>query len=69
MESTSKKYQLNGIDLRKLGTGLMIAVIGATLTYLEDQIPGIDFGNFTPVVVALNSVIVNVGRKFLVNYQ
>jgi len=61
----SKQYSLGGADYQKLGLGLIIAMVGAGLTYLESTIPGVDFGpTWTPIVVAINSVLVNVIRKF-----
>ncbi len=61
----SKKYRLNKIDLTKIGIGLLIALGGAFATYLEEIVPGVDFGAFTPLAVAVNSIIVNAIRKFL----
>lgn len=53
-------------DGKKLLKGALIAAIGAILTYLEDALPGIDFGpTWTPVAVGLNSVLVNFFRKWL----
>ena len=64
----SKKFSLNLVDLKKIGIGLLIAVIGAGLTYLTEMIPNVDFGSFSPLVVSAWSVVVNVVRKFLTNY-
>jgi len=61
----SKSYQLNKEDMKKLGNGLLIAVVGAVLTYLEGTVPFIDFGAMTPLAVAGNSVIVNLVRKYV----
>lgn len=61
----SPKYKLNAEDLQKVGTGALIAVGGALLTYFAEIVTQIDFGAYTPVVVALSSVLVNTGRKFL----
>jgi ABC-type antimicrobial peptide transport system permease subunit len=63
--SESGKYQLNKEDLTKLGIGALVAVGGALLTYIADTIPGIDFGVYTPVVVAVASILINAARKFL----
>ncbi len=65
----SKLYQLNKEDLKKIGIGALVAVAGALLTYLSDLIPKIDFGQWTPIVMAFWSVIVNVVRKWLTNSQ
>lgn len=61
----SKKYKLSKKDAIKIGHGALIAMGGVLLTYLAEVIPNVDFGDWTPVVVALCSVLVNVGRKFL----
>ena len=61
----SKKYSLITEDFRKVGIGLLIALGGAALTYLQDTIPGVDFGQYQPIVMAVNSIIVNAGRKYL----
>lgn len=61
----SGKFSLNSIDFKKLGTGFLIALLGAVATYLQDTIPGIDFGQYTLIVGALNSLLVNLIRKFI----
>jgi len=43
--------------------GLIIALLGAALTYLTTWISGYNWGVYTPVVVALWSVVVNLVRK------
>jgi hypothetical protein len=63
----SEKYTLSLTDLKKIGKGCVLALIGAVLTYLTDLIPNVDFGTFTPVVVAAWSVLANIVRKFLTN--
>ena len=65
----SKRFSLNSTDLEKIGTGLLIALGGALLTYIQDTVTTVDFGEWTPLVVALNSVLVNAGRKFLSSYR
>ncbi|MEA3430193.1 MAG: hypothetical protein U9R08_02890 [Nanoarchaeota archaeon] len=61
----SKKFTLNRQDLIKLLTGLGLAIGGVILTYLQEMIPQINFGGATPVVVALNSVLINLARKWI----
>lgn len=56
---------LNRTDWKKVGIGAVIAVIGAFLTYLAESVSQFDFGQYTPVVVAVLSVVVNIGRKWL----
>lgn len=61
----SGKYQLNKEDLTKLGVGALVAIGGALLTYIADTIPGVDFGAYTPIIVAIAGVLINAARKFL----
>lgn len=68
VKNTSPSFSIDAIGLKKVGKGLLIAVGGAVLTYIAEVIPGINFGEYTPVAVAVASVIVNFGRKFLSNY-
>ena len=51
--------------LISIGKGALIAGTGAILTYLAENLSQVDFGDYTPVVVALLSVLVNTGRKLL----
>lgn len=59
------KYTLTKENIQKVAIGTGIAGVGAMLTYLTSVIPDVDFGNWTPVVVAGFSVLVNVIRQFL----
>lgn len=61
----SKKYTLNHEDGKKLWKGLLVAVGGALITYVAQIVGEIDFGTWTPAVVAVSSVLVNAARKFL----
>jgi len=54
-------------DLKRLAVGAGVALLGALATYLQDSIPNLDFGQYTPVVVAINSILVNAIRKFIVS--
>lgn len=61
----SKKYSFNKEDLKKIALGALVAVIGAFLTYVMEQLPNVDFGVHTPFVVAVVSIAVNGARKFI----
>jgi hypothetical protein len=61
----STRYTLNRSDLTSIAKGLGIAVAGAILTYVSSIITDIDFGQYTPLVVVVWSVVANVARKFL----
>ena len=61
----SERFTLNKDDLQKILTGAAVALGGALLTYVSQIVTQIDFGVWTPTVVALASILVNAGRKFL----
>jgi hypothetical protein len=52
-------------DLIAIGKGLLIAVGGAALVYLGQALVNYNFGEWTPLVVAVAGAIVNIGRKLL----
>lgn len=61
----SKVGKLISEDMKKVMIGALVAMGGALLTYIADLIPSVSFGEYTPIVVAVMSVLVNVGRKLL----
>ncbi len=63
----SPNWELIKKDLNKLLVGAGIALLGALATYLQQSIPNINFGAYTPLVVAINSILVNAIRKFITN--
>jgi hypothetical protein len=64
-ESHSKRYSLDRADLQKLGTGFLVALVGAVATFLSDATTSIDFGMWSPFVAMAVSVIVNAIRKWI----
>lgn len=64
----SKRYSLNKADFASIGRGLLVALLGAFVTYAQTTVADIDFGAYTPLAVAINSVIVNAIRKFMADY-
>lgn len=61
----SKRFTLNKVDGMKIGKGALIAVLGALLTYISAVVTDIDFGTYTPLVVAFWGVFANTAWKFL----
>lgn len=61
----SNRFKLNSADVKKILVGLGVALAGAALTYFSSVITQIDFGSWTPVVVAGFSVVANVIRKWV----
>jgi len=65
----SKKYTLDKSDLGKIGTGALIAVGGALVTYSAEIVVQIDFGTWTPIIVSISSILINAARKYLAGYE
>lgn len=63
----SNSFSFSKADLIAVAKGLGIAVLGAALTYLASYISNTSFGVYTPIVVAVFSVVVNAIRKFIAN--
>jgi hypothetical protein len=64
-ESQSRRFALDGADLRKLGTGFLVALVGAGATFLSDAATSLDFGRWSPFVSMAVSVVVNAIRKWI----
>ena len=66
MRKHSPRFQLNKEDAYKLAKGGTIAMAGALLAYIARMAPLVDWGEqYTPLVVAGLSIIVNLFRKWL----
>jgi hypothetical protein len=61
----SPRFKLNKEDLKKIGKGGIIAVLGAVLTYGSEVILNLDLGNKTAIVTAVWSILVNAGWKWI----
>jgi hypothetical protein len=62
MENT--RFKLTKTDLTKVGKGVLVAIVGAALTYLTEWAANTDFGSYTPVIVAGLSILANIVRKW-----
>jgi hypothetical protein len=62
-----KQFAISGTNWLSVLEGAGIAAGGAVLTYVAQNIGNIDFGTYTPMVVALASVGINYLRKVLAN--
>ena len=56
-------FPLGKEDFISIGKGALIAAAGAVIVFLGEKLATYNFGDFTPVVVALAAVLVNIGRK------
>lgn len=66
---TSGKGELIPEDIKSLLIGLGITLTGAFLTYMTQYISGHDFGTYTPIVVAVWSLFVNIVKKYVTEKQ
>lgn len=64
-DKASLQFSVNVADMRKLGTGMLIAIAGAVLTYGSEWISGTDFGIWAPTISAGWAVAANFVRKFV----
>ncbi|MEK9207162.1 MAG: hypothetical protein AAB922_01680 [Patescibacteria group bacterium] len=63
--TTSPRFSLMSEDVVSLLKGLAITMAGAGLTYLTEYVGKMSFGQYTPIIVAMFSLVVNVIRKWL----
>ena len=61
----SESYSLSKEDWKKIGMGALIAIAGALATWMQEVIPGVNFGSYTTFMIIVNSVLVNIIRKFV----
>jgi hypothetical protein len=52
------------ITIEKIWKGALIAGGSALLTYILQAIAGMDFGDFTPVVVAVCGILINTVKSY-----
>ena len=57
--------ELTKTDLIALGKGLVITLLGATLTYGTTWLTGKDLGPWTPMIMTVWALLVNVIRKYI----
>lgn len=64
---TIKEYYNNlPVKVQKILKGAMIALLGLLATFLEEQIPGLNFGKYAVYAVAVNAIIVNAIRQYII---
>jgi hypothetical protein len=63
---TIKEYYNNLPEkVQKILKSVMISILGILATFLEEQIPGLDFGKYAVYAVGFNSVIVAAIRQYI----
>lgn len=61
----SKEWSLIKKDLIKIGIGALMAGAGAIGTYAIQELSNVNYGEWTPVITALLSILANVMRKWV----
>jgi hypothetical protein len=51
--------------MNKIFKGLVIALVVAAVTWAEQTVPSVDFGQYQLIAVAVNSALVNAVRIYL----
>lgn len=65
MEKPSKRFTLNETDWKAIARGAGVAIGSALITYLLELLPSVDFGEMTPMVVAIAGILLNSARKYI----
>ena len=63
----SKKYSLNGADLKKLGLNTVFVSLAAGLTYLGTQVANVDWGSTTALVVPIATLLLGTATQWAKN--
>lgn len=64
-----ESFSFKGINWKKVGMGAIVAMTGALLTYITQWVTSSDFGDYTPLVMAVWSIAANIGRKWVSNLE
>jgi len=59
------KFSFDKETMKKILRGALIAGGGAVLTYLAQNLSEMNFGAYTPIVVALMSILINAAKEYI----
>ncbi len=62
-------FSFDKTTLVKIAKGAGIAAGGALLTYLAENLTQLNFGAYTAIVVALASILINIGKEYIAGIQ
>lgn len=62
---SQKAFSFDKVTVGKIARGAAIAGGGAVLTYILQAIASTDFGNFTPIVVAVCGIALNALKEYM----
>ena len=65
----SKKYSLNGEDLKKLGLNTVFVSLAAGLTYLGTEVANVAWGSMTALVVPIATLLLGTATKWAKDSQ
>ena len=65
----SKKYSLNGEDLKTLGLNTVFVSLAAGLTYLGTEVANVDWGSMTALVVPIATLLLGTATKWAKDSQ
>lgn len=60
-----ESFAFDKITLLKIGRGALIAGAGAAVVYGLEAVLTMDFGESTPIIVALASILLNAVKEFV----
>lgn len=58
-------FTFKGVNWGRVGAGALVAMAGALLTYATNWITGQDFGEYTPIIMSIWTIIANLVRKWV----
>jgi len=58
-------FSFDQATMVKIGKGILIAVGGALITYLAQFVGNTNFGVYTPVVVSVSAIIINIVKEYI----
>lgn len=61
----SPRFSFIPEDLKSILKGAGIAAGGAGLTYLAQNLSSLNFGEYTPLIVAVLSILINSALKYI----
>lgn len=60
-----ESFAFDSVTLKKIGKGAIIAGLGAAAVYGLEAVMTMDFGEATPMIVALASILLNAVKEFV----
>ena len=60
-----ESFAFDSVTLKKIGRGAIIAGLGAFAVYGLEAVMTMDFGEATPMIVALASILLNAVKEFV----